>query len=53
MSFLGMSHEGLILYISGLIMATLNPSSQLFISFLDLVLVNIFNIILSLVVSNK
>lgn len=53
MSFLGVGHEGLVIYISAIIMTTLPPQQQTFLSFLDLVIVNTFNIVLALAVSSK
>lgn len=53
MSFLGVGHEGLVIYISAIIMATLPTQQKMFLGFLDLVIINFLNIGLALAVSSK
>ena len=48
-----MGHEGLVLYICGLVVVTLQPTERFFLIVLDLIIVNILNIILALAVSSK
>jgi hypothetical protein len=48
-----MGHEGLVLYISGLVIVTLPTTERFFLTLLDLIIVNVLNIILALAVSAK
>lgn len=52
-SFIGVAHQGLAIYASALAMVSLKPDQQLFLSFLDLVIINIINICLALAASAK
>jgi len=53
MSFLGVLHEGLVIYMSVLVLMTLSMTDSLFLTFIDLITINVLNIILALSVSSK
>lgn len=53
LSFLGVAYEGLIIYVSALILITLEAGSLEFLTFLDLLIVNVLNLVLALAASSK
>lgn len=53
LSFLGVAHEGLVIYITALLLVGLPLMEQPFLALLDLLIINLFNVILALATSKK
>ena len=53
LSFLGISHEGLVLYVSVLVLIGLSAKHTLFMIFIDLIAVSAINVVLALAASSK